>query len=180
MTSRTVRIVQFVNVLLFALVMGVFWGTWFSLSRSIASIRAETFLEVGHTMIANLGGPMSILMPAALASSLLLLLVLFRQRHGAAFNLALASLALMVGALVVTLAVNVPIDDQINQWTANALPPGWTATRDRWELYHTIRTFLSIVALGFAVASALRWTPDVDARFGRLQAGCRRPGAEAG
>jgi hypothetical protein len=111
-TYRTVRIVQFVNVLLFALVMGVFWGTWFSLSRSIASIRPETFLEIGHTMIANLGGPMS-----------------------------------------------VPIDYQINQWTANTLPSDWTATRDKWELYHAIRTFVSLGALGFAVASALRWTP---------------------
>jgi hypothetical protein len=24
----------------------VFWGTWFSLSRSIAAIRPETFLEI--------------------------------------------------------------------------------------------------------------------------------------
>ncbi|MGH9200598.1 MAG: hypothetical protein ACRD2A_05110 [Vicinamibacterales bacterium] len=51
-----------------------------------------------------------------------------------------------------------PIDYEINQWTANTLPPDWTTTRDRWELYHTIRTFVSIAALGFAVASALRWT----------------------
>jgi uncharacterized membrane protein len=168
-TYRTVRIVQFVNVLLFALVMGVFWGTWFSLSRSIASISPETFLEIGHTMIANLGGPMSVLMPAALLSSVLLLIVLFRQQRGAAFNLALASLALMVGALVVTLAVNVPIDYQINQWTANTLPPDWTATRDRWELYHAIRTFVSVIAFGFAVASALRWTPSPNSS-GRLSA----------
>lgn len=155
MTDKTVRIAQFANLLLFALVMGVFWGTWFSLSRSIASIRPETFLEIGHTMIGNLGGPMSLLMPAALVSSVVLLIVLFRQRRGAAFNLAAASLALMVGALAVTLAVNVPIDGQINQWTVNTLPPDWAATRDRWELYHTIRTFVSMGALGFAVASAL-------------------------
>jgi hypothetical protein len=32
------------------------------------------------------------------------------------------------------------------------------AARDRWQLYHTIRTFASIGALGFAVASTLRWT----------------------
>ena len=158
MTNQTVRIAQFVNVLLFALVMGVFWGTWFSLSRSIDAIRPETFLEVGHTMIANLGGPMSILMPAALISSVLLLIVLFRQRAGAAFNLELAGLALMIAALVVTLVVNVPIDYQINQWTTSSLPADWTATRDRWELYHTIRTFVSIAALGCVVASALRWT----------------------
>jgi uncharacterized membrane protein len=164
-TTRTVRIAQFVNVLLFALVMGVFWGTWFSLSRSIASIRPETFLEVGHTMIANLGGPMSVLMPAALASSVLLLVVLFRDRGGAAFTLAVAGFVLMVGALVTTLTVNVPIDAQINDWTAMTLPPDWAATRDRWERYHTIRTFVSIAALGCAIASALRWTSASDARL---------------
>ena len=161
---RTVRIAQFVNVLLFALVTGVFWGTWFSLSRSIGSISAETFLEVGHTMIANLGGPMSLLMPAALVSSVLLLIVLFRQRRLAAFKLALAGLVLMVGALIITLAVNVPIDDEINQWSANTLPPDWTTMRDRWQLYHTIRTFVSIGALSFAIASTLRWTPSSGGR----------------
>jgi hypothetical protein len=55
---------QFVNMFLCALVAGVFWGTWFSLRRSMASISATTFLEVGRIMIHNLGGPMSVLMPA--------------------------------------------------------------------------------------------------------------------
>jgi len=32
------KIAQFVNVFLFAMVAGIFWGTWFSLSRSISSI----------------------------------------------------------------------------------------------------------------------------------------------
>jgi uncharacterized membrane protein len=127
----------------------------------MASIRPETFLEIGHTMIANLGGPMSVLMPAALLSSLMLLIVLFRQRRAAAFNLALVSLVLMALALVVTLAVNVPIDGEISGWTVNTLPSDWTTIRDRWELYHSIRTFVSLGALGFAIASALRWTPSL-------------------
>jgi hypothetical protein len=40
--------------------MGVFWGTWFALSRSIAVLRPQTFLDIGHTTIRNLGFPMSI------------------------------------------------------------------------------------------------------------------------
>jgi uncharacterized membrane protein len=139
--SRTLRVAQFGNVVLVALVMGVFWGTWFSLSRSIASITPESFLEIGHLMIANLGGPMSVLM---------------RQGRGAATYLTLAGLLLLAAALVVTLAVNVPIDDEINQWTRNTLPPNWTVMRDRWEFYHTVRTFASIGSLGCAVAGALR------------------------
>ena len=46
-----IKAVQFVTLLLFALVTGVFWGTWFSLSRSMAAITPGTFLEVGRLMV---------------------------------------------------------------------------------------------------------------------------------
>ena len=146
------HIAQFINLFLFALVAGVFWGTWFSLSRSIASITPATFLEIGRTMIVNLGGPMSLLMPAAL---LPVLFALFRGHRLAAFYLALAGLLLFVIALVITLAVNVPIDYEINQWTVDTLPSDWTATRDHWQFYHTLRTFASLAGLGCAFASVL-------------------------
>jgi hypothetical protein len=49
MTDRSLRLTLFVHVFLFALVVGVFWGTWFSLSRSMSAITAATFLEVAAT-----------------------------------------------------------------------------------------------------------------------------------
>ena len=110
-------------------------------------------------MIANLGGPMSVLLPAALASSVVVLILLFRRNRIAAFYLAMVGLLLMVAALTITLAVNVPIDVLINQWTVNTLPGDWTAIRDRWQFFHTIRTFASVGALGFAIASVLRGMP---------------------
>jgi hypothetical protein len=59
LTTNGLRIAYLVNILLYALVMGVFWGTWFSLSRSISSIAPDVFLDIGHTMIGNLARPMS-------------------------------------------------------------------------------------------------------------------------
>ena len=103
MTNNGVRMTYLVNILLYALVMGVFWGTWFSLSRSISSIAPDVFLDIGHTMIANLARPMSLLMPVALISSVLLLIVLARQRRDAVFFLALTSFVLMIAALAITL-----------------------------------------------------------------------------
>jgi uncharacterized membrane protein len=150
-----VKILKFISLFLFALVAGVFWGTWFSLSRSIASITPGTFLEVGRIMIANLALPMSILMPAALLSMLPVLFVLFRRRNMAAFFLAVAGLLLFVLALVITLAVNVPIDNQIRQWTVTTLPSDWQAIRDRWEFYHGLRTFASLAGFACTLASAL-------------------------
>jgi hypothetical protein len=109
------KAVQFVTLLLFSLVTGVFWGTWFSLSRSISAITPGTFLEVGRLMIGNLGGPMSVLMPAALLSAAALCVVLYRGRQTRAAVFASAALALMVIALIITLSVNVPIDGEIRR-----------------------------------------------------------------
>jgi uncharacterized membrane protein len=149
------RVAEFVNVFLFSLVAGVFWGTWFSLSRSIASITRETFLEIGRTMIRNLAWPMRILVPAAILSALPVLFLSFRRGPAVAFYLEAAGLLLFVAALLITLRVNVPIDNQIKQWTLATLPSNWEGTRDRWELYHSLRTFASLGGLGCALASAL-------------------------
>ena len=146
---------QFATLLLFSLVTGVFWGTWFSLSRSMAEITPGTFLEVGNLMIGNLGGPMSVLMPAALLSALVLCVLLFRGRQSRANLFASAALVLMAIALVITLAVNVPIDRQIQSWTTAALPPDWRAIRDRWEFYHGLRTVISLAALACLFVSTL-------------------------
>jgi hypothetical protein len=102
MTDRSLRLTFFVHVFLFALVVGVFWGTWFSLSRSMSSITASTFLEVGHTMIDNLGGPMAVLMPATLVSAVPVLFMLYRLHRRASFSLILVGAALLVAALVIT------------------------------------------------------------------------------
>jgi len=49
------------TIVLFSLVMGVFWGTWFSLSRTMDQLSGETFVAVGHQMIQNLGMPMAVI-----------------------------------------------------------------------------------------------------------------------
>lgn len=74
------KLAQFSTNILFALVMGVFWGTWFALSRSIAVLREQTFLDTGHAIIGDLGGPMSILMPLSLVSAIVVLVLLPSDR----------------------------------------------------------------------------------------------------
>ena len=149
------RVAQFACMFLYALVAGVFWGTWLSLSRSMADLAPATFLEVGHTMILNLGGPMSLLIPATIVANLALAILLYRQRQMPALALALAALLLLVAALVITLSINVPIDNDIARWTLTTLPPGWEATRDQWGWYHSLRTFLSVLGLACTFASVL-------------------------
>ena len=148
-----IRAAQATTIVLFALVMGVFWGTWFALSRTMNQLSAETFLAVGHQMIANLGPPMAILLPLALLSALLTLALLWPGGRTAAFWWLATGLLLMIAALVITLAIEVPIDHQIQDWTVATLPDDWRSIQSRWELWHTIRSFASIAALAATTIS---------------------------
>jgi uncharacterized membrane protein len=156
-----VRAAQATTIVLFALVMGVFWGTWFSLSRTMNQLSAQTFVAVGREMIHNLAVPMSILLPIALLSALITLAMLWSGGRTAATWWLLAGFLLMVAALAVTLAVEVPIDNQIKTWTAATLPGDWRSIQSRWELFHTIRTFLSIAAVvAVTISAAVTVRPD--------------------
>ena len=99
-----------------------------------------------------------ILSTITLFAALVLSALLFRGRYTHASLFASAAFVLMVVALVITLAVNVPIDRQIQSWTTATLPPDWQAIRNRWEFYHGLRTALSLVALSCLFVSTLATT----------------------
>src|SRR5215510_8493502 len=143
---------QFINIFLLSLVTGVFWGTWLGLSRSMTSLSTETFLEVAHTMIGNLGTIMAILMPAAILSTLPVLYMLYRRRPKA-FYATLAGLSLFVIALLITLLIEVPLDLKFEQWTLETLPADWQQLRDRWEWWHVVRSWVSVVGLALMLAA---------------------------
>jgi uncharacterized membrane protein len=149
-----VRATEFVAIFLQVLVVGAFWGSWIGLSRSIDTLTPETFVEVGHVMMADYGPIMSMLMPAAVLCTLVAAVVVYK-RHPAAGYLLLAGFACFVVATAITLLVNVPIDGMMAEWTVATLPPDWAQVRDRWETYHTIRTFLSLGGLAATVAGSL-------------------------
>ena len=142
--------IEFISLMLAALVMGVFWGTWFTLTRSIHDFSAAEFIHIGKTIIDNVAIPMRILMPATL---LLMLIAVLLSRHINKYSFYLYSISflLMVITLIITVAVEVPIDNQIKTWTETSLPENWESIRQKWGMFHTLRTFTSIASVGFFV-----------------------------
>ena len=122
----------------------------------MATFAPETFLAIGHAIIGNLGAMMALLMPAALLTTLPVLYLLSRQRSQA-FYPTLAVLALFVVAWLMTLLVEVPLDNQFNAWTATTLPANWQQLRDRWKWIHVIRSWISVAGLALLIAGALFW-----------------------
>jgi Anthrone oxygenase len=154
----SLKLAHFLSIMLYALVAGVLWGTWLSLARTMTEYDAATFLADGKHMIANLATTMPVLMIATAVTTLVVVILLFGRRAMAGWA-ALAGLLALVAVIVVTLAVEVPIDNQIKTWTIATLPPDWEAIRSRWASFHTLRTFLSLAGLAAIVGAAFMTGP---------------------
>lgn len=137
------------NLILLMLVTGVFWGTWFTLTRSIDEFSAAEFIHIGKVIIANVADPMRVLMPLTMVLLVINAWLEYRRRGVVFFNPLLGALLLMTATLLITLLVEVPIDDQIKTWTADTVPEGWETIREKWAWFHGLRTITSIMSFIF-------------------------------
>ena len=88
-------------------------------------------------------------------STLLMLFFAYLNRGGARGMFLVGGLLLLAG-IVVTVAIEVPMNKQVVTWDAGAMPAGWVAVRDRWWRFHVVRTVLGAVGFCFAVCG-LGW-----------------------
>ena len=139
------KIIDFAALFLLALVTGVFWGTWFTLTRSIETFSAAEFIHIGKTIIASVAVPMRILMPSCILF-MILSAWFYPEKKSPGFYFSVAGCLLIIIALLITLLAEVPIDNQIKTWTASTVSSEWEAIRDRWQLFHTARTFISLAS----------------------------------
>jgi hypothetical protein len=137
------KILYFLSICLLMLVTGVFWGTWFTLTRSLPAFSTEEFLHIGKVIIQNVAVPMRFLMPSCILF-MLLALWFHPQKKPLQFYSGITSFVLIVVTLLITLLALVPIDNEIRDWTAQTVPANFDAIRARWELFHSIRTFTSL------------------------------------
>jgi uncharacterized membrane protein len=150
----TLKIAQFINLALVVLVAGAMWGTWLGLSRSMGSFSADTYLDIGHAMIGNLAPIMPVLMLSAVGSAISVVVLLYRERS-TGFLFTIAGLVLLLVVILITVLVEVPINNQTRLWTPTSLPADWKEVRDRWALFHLIRTFTSLAALGLFLGATV-------------------------
>jgi uncharacterized membrane protein len=148
------KTLRLITGLLLVLISGVFWGTWFSLSRTMHELSAEMFLTIGKEIMQNVALTMSIIMPASILCLLILLIRSWKIKT-VYFYCIFAALLLSVIALVITVGVEVPIDNKIRIWTVATIPSDWKNIREKWEAYHTIRTFVSLSAVAFFIIALM-------------------------
>jgi quinol-cytochrome oxidoreductase complex cytochrome b subunit len=77
------------------------------------------------------------------------------KTHSITLRPAVIALALLLLALLVSLAVNGPINVEQLSWNVQAPPADWTRIRDRWQIAHAVRTLAIVLALVYLSAAIL-------------------------
>jgi hypothetical protein len=148
------KIAQFAAVLLVGILAGLLVGVWF-VEQAMLSLSASVYTAVEIPKHRIFGPVMPWLMGVALTAGSLVLLLL-RPRIPVTFALTLAAVLCTAIIITTTLLVNVPINaDMMTNWSASAPPTNWAQVRDRWNLFHAIRTVLALVAFGCHLSAAI-------------------------
>jgi uncharacterized membrane protein len=99
-------------------------------------------------------------MPATLLVLILLCIASVRLRPS--FYLFCSATILMIVTLLITVGVEVPIDNQIKTWTVETIPDNWTELRQTWDRFHALRTLtsiLSFISLTIGVLMSVKQPP---------------------
>jgi uncharacterized membrane protein len=95
-------------------------------------------------------------MPIYFNATALLLIAAALMVRGTARWLFAASALLTIFSIVITVAVEVPLNRTVAVWIPGSAPSGWTLLRDRWLWNHLIRTISCTLAFWLAAAGLPR------------------------
>ena len=143
--------VSVLAVLLVGLIAGLLVGTAIE-QKTLEVLDADAWLTARHSTDAVF----SRVLPWWWNGSLLLLFFAAYLHAGTGRWLFLASGLLLLAGIVVTLAIEVPINQQVVTWQPGAMPPNWATLRDRWWRFHAVRSGMGVGAFVFAVLGLVR------------------------
>ncbi len=142
------------NLLFAALVVGGMFGIW--LSRNPKEISAGAFVEVHQHNVRTLNTAMPVL--GAITGLLTLATSILNHAYKLQFAFLIVAFLCFVTAGLVTRFANQPINAEVKNWTPSAPPKNWSDLRDKWWLWHAVRTLAGSVGLILLIVASLMRT----------------------
>jgi uncharacterized membrane protein len=140
-----VPVLRVVNVWLVGLLAGVLVGILI-VEIALLELPASVYTAVEKPKH-EIFEPIAIIYALTVVLGITILASSRREFRTAAFALTAAGMLLLIASIVTTVLVNVPINAEImDTWSVENPPADWAEVRDRWNLFHTIRTALNVVA----------------------------------
>ncbi len=149
--TMTATIIQFMALLLVALLVGAMFGILIGFNP--ADLSPGVYVEQQQHAIRALNTFMPLL--GAVCIVLTIVLAILSKEDRAARYLLLAAAACLIVTGVVTRFGNQPINSVVMTWAPQTLPSNWAKLRDQWWQWHIVRTVSGIAALCFLIWAVL-------------------------
>jgi uncharacterized membrane protein len=134
---------------------GVLFAASLAISPSLKLLDATHYVTTKQAQIRILQVSMTIISSIYTVVAAAILVVQRKERSGWLFRLTLASLVLIIGALVYSGPTDISYNQQILSWDPAAPPAIWSTVRDQWDLANRIRTVPAMLAFILQAVSLL-------------------------
>lgn len=124
------------------------FGSYAFVHPVLRQLPREYHLQVEQGLLRTFGRAMPTLMTLGAVLSVSYA-VHMREHSGPARWVFWAAAASFVAALISTIIFNVPINAATGGWNVANPPPDWKQTRNRWEFFQAVRSWLLL--LGFVL-----------------------------
>jgi uncharacterized membrane protein len=149
-------ILYIIAICLLMLVTGVFFGMWLAISRSYHLFSVDELNRIAKVIIKNLAVPMRFLSMGCLLF-VALSAFYYPDKNSFFFYLIIISFISTLSALLITVLIEVPINNQIITWTSENAPANWEEIRNRWQFYNVVRTIAALIGfILFVIASVIK------------------------
>jgi uncharacterized membrane protein len=143
--------VSVISIVCTGLAAGVFLGHKMGVSIARHKLTPQSFVQLGQSIHVYFARVMPILTIGAVLASMLWSVLLRSSWRTVHFWLVLGASVEMISAVVLTRAVNIPINNQLMGWSTETPPANLKELWEPWEKVHTIRTILALASFIFQV-----------------------------
>jgi hypothetical protein len=151
----TTKIIFTITLLAYAMIASQAFMYILSLKQVQLNLDAKAYTEIRKLIDVSMRASFKYVIYAALLANLLLVIVTAKNPGSLVFISATIALIALIAEIMLTLKGNLPINDIINTWSADAVPANWTELRNNWFAIFQYRQIASITGFVSLVIGAV-------------------------
>lgn len=140
-------------ILILGVMAGFFWTYTFNINQAMLQVSADYYATMQSLFNVNVRNAMffSFFFGGGLFGVLAVLLNLTHRKHISFWLIIAATLTYILGIIVFTREVNLPLNYYTESWDPQNLPADWQSIRDQWNQANAIRVGTSLTAFLLAI-----------------------------
>ena len=149
------KIIFTITLLAYAMIASQAFMYILSLKQVQLNLDGNAYTEIRKLIDSSMRVSFRYVIYAALLANVMLVIVTAKTPGSLVFISASIALLALVLEISLTLKGNLPINDVINTWSADAIPADWASFRDKWFTVFQYRQIASITGLVSLIIGAV-------------------------